>query len=91
MENDELTQIWKEVEDRVVQMANGDRSQLKRGLDIEGVLLHLEKAEANDKKKNEGSRKVKDVFNSTLACIQVIGESVANIASNVSLLTLLPP
>lgn len=82
MEED-IAQIWHEVEDRVLRMANGDRSQLNEGMDIEGVLRHLESTQASDQKASEASKRVRGVISGTLASIQTVGEVVANVASNV--------
>ncbi len=89
--DDEIAQLWKQVEERALRMANGDRSRLKGGLDIDGLLSQLQKAQEAGDKAGETSRKVKDVFNGTLACIQTIGEVVANVASYVCAYTLLNP
>ena len=64
-------------------MANKDPSKVQKGLDIEGLLLHLDKAQEADKQGSETARKVKAVFSGTLACIQTIGEVVAEVASYV--------
>lgn len=82
MEED-IAQIWNQVEDRVLRMANGDRSQLKEGLDIEGILHHLESTQASDQRASDASKKVRDVINGILSSIQTVGEVVANVSSSV--------
>jgi ethanolamine utilization microcompartment shell protein EutL len=83
--DDEITQIWKDVEARVVQMAGGDPSKVKQGLDIDAVLQQLDEAQSKDKKASEKYSTVKNIFSRTLQCIQTVGGIVANGASNVCL------
>ena len=83
--DEEITQIWKDVEARVVQMAGGDPSKIKQGLDIDGVLQHLDEAQSKDRKASEKYSTVKHVFSRTLQCIQTVGGIVADGASNVRL------
>lgn len=64
--DDEVSQIWKQVEIRVVQMAGGDSSKIKSNLDIHSVLQHLEQSQSKDKKASEKYGTVKNIFNRTL-------------------------
>ena len=66
-------------------MANKDPSKVKKGLDIDGLLMQLDRAQEADKQGSETARKVKAVVNGTLACIQTIGDVVAQVASYVRL------
>ncbi|KAF5684834.1 neutral amino acid permease [Fusarium circinatum] len=81
--DDEVSQIWKQVEIRVVQMAGGDSSKIKPNLDINSVLQHLDHSQAKDKKASEKYGTVKNIFNRTLQCIQTVGGIVADGASYV--------
>ncbi|KAF5548643.1 neutral amino acid permease [Fusarium mexicanum] len=81
--DDEVSQIWKQVETRVVQMAGGDSSKIKPNLDINSVLQHLDQSQAKDKKASEKYGTVKNIFNRTLQCIQTVGGIVADGASYV--------
>ncbi|KAL5586979.1 hypothetical protein FOVSG1_012115 [Fusarium oxysporum f. sp. vasinfectum] len=79
--DDEVSQIWKQVEIRVVQMADGDCSKIKPDLDINSVLQHLDQSQSKDKKASEKYGPVKKIFNRMLQCIQTIGGIVADGAS----------
>ncbi|CCT70647.1 uncharacterized protein FFUJ_06636 [Fusarium fujikuroi IMI 58289] len=81
--DDEVSQIWKQVEIRVVQMAGGDSSKIKPNLDINSVLQHLDQSQSRDKKASEKYGTVKNIFNRTLQCIQTVGGIVADGASYV--------
>ncbi|KAI0869430.1 hypothetical protein GGS24DRAFT_163990 [Hypoxylon argillaceum] len=81
--SDEISQVWKQVEDRVLQMAGGDRAMIKPGLSIDEVLYCLDDAQADDKKAAGKYGAVKKIFNQTLQCIQTIGGIVADGASQV--------
>ncbi|KAG4274657.1 hypothetical protein FPRO04_09021 [Fusarium proliferatum] len=81
--DDEVSQIWKQVEIRVVQMAGGDSSKIKPNLDINSVLQHLDQSQSGDKKASEKYGTVKNIFNRTLQCIQTVGGIVADGASYV--------
>ncbi|GAP82873.1 putative neutral amino acid permease protein [Rosellinia necatrix] len=79
--NDEITEIWKEVEDRILQMVGGNRAKIKQDLSIEQVLQCLDDAQAEDKRAAEKHGTLKKVFNHTLDCIAIIGGLVADSAS----------
>ncbi|KAJ8123794.1 hypothetical protein ONZ43_g335 [Nemania bipapillata] len=76
--NDEISQAWKQVEERVLQMAGGDRAKVKLGLGIDDVLQYLDNAQADDRKAAEKYGAVKKIFNRTLQCIQTVGGIVAD-------------
>lgn len=78
--DDEINRTWKEVEDRVVQMAGGDRSKIKQ-LGIDNVLQYLDQAQSSDKKAAEKYGAIRNIFNRTLQCIQTVGGIVADGAS----------
>ncbi|CAM1511878.1 Fc.00g093910.m01.CDS01 [Cosmosporella sp. VM-42] len=81
--DNEIAQTWKQVEERVIQMAGGDLSKINPGLGIESVLRHLDDAAAKDKKASEKYGTIKTIFNRTLQCIQTVGGIVADGASYV--------
>ena len=81
----EVAQIWQQVQERVLRMANKDSSILKKDLDIDSLLLYLDRAQQADQKESESSRKVRAAFNGTLTCIQTIGGVIAEVAANVRL------
>ncbi|KAL6918473.1 hypothetical protein FSST1_009968 [Fusarium sambucinum] len=81
--DEEVTRIWKDVEDRVVQMAGGDPAKIKQGLGINDVLQYLNEAQVKDKQVSEKYGTVKNIFNRTLQCIQTVGGIVADGASYV--------
>ncbi|KAF7552379.1 hypothetical protein G7Z17_g4331 [Cylindrodendrum hubeiense] len=78
--DEEINRTWKEVEDRVLQMAGGDRSKIKQ-LGIDNVLQYLDQAQSKDKKEAEKYGAVRNIFNRTLQCIQTVGGIVADGAS----------
>lgn len=80
--DEEINRTWKEVEDRVVQMAGGDRSKMKQ-LGIDNVLQYLDQAQSSDKKAAEKYGTIRNIFNRTLQCIQTVGGIVADGASYV--------
>jgi hypothetical protein len=82
-DNDEIVQTWKQVEDRVLEMAGGDRAKVKQGLSIDSVLGYLDNMQADDKKAAEKHGNIKKIFSQTLQCIQTVGGIVADAASNV--------
>lgn len=86
--DEDIARTWKQVEDRVIQMAGGDRSKLKQGLGIEKVLQYLDDAQAKEAKSSEKYGTVKNIFNRTLQCIQTVGGIVADGASYVCVLDL---
>lgn len=81
--DDEISRTWKMVEEKVLQMAGGDRSKIKQGLGIESVLIYLDDAQTKEAKASEKYSTIKNVFNRTLQCIQTVGGIVADGASYV--------
>lgn len=81
--NDEITQIWKQVEDRVLQMAEGDSTGIQQGLSIEQVLYYLDNVQDDDKKAAEKHGSLKKVMSHTLSVIETVGGIVADGASMV--------
>lgn len=81
--DEDIARTWKQVEDRVIQMAGGDRSKIKQGLGIEKVLEYLDDAQAKEVATSEKYGTVKNIFNRTLQCIQTVGGIVADGASYV--------
>ncbi|KAH6895943.1 hypothetical protein B0T10DRAFT_229685 [Thelonectria olida] len=77
----EINQAWRKVEERVIQMAGGDRSNINPDLDIDNVLQYLDRAQTTDKKAAEKYGTIRNIFNDTLQCIQTVGGIVANGAS----------
>ncbi|KAE9579599.1 hypothetical protein CGCF415_v011584 [Colletotrichum fructicola] len=80
--DDEVTQIWQEVQAMVVRMAGGDPNKIDKQLDIDGVLRHLEQVQAKDQKAAEKHAAVKDTFSKTLQVISKVGSLVADGVSN---------
>lgn len=83
--DDEVTQIWQEVQAMVIRMAGGDPNKIDKQLDIDGVLRHLEQVQAKDQKAAEKHAAVKDTFSKTLQVISKVGGLVAEGVSNVRL------
>ncbi|KAF4829526.1 hypothetical protein CGCSCA4_v014567 [Colletotrichum siamense] len=80
--DDEVTQIWQEVQAMVIRMAGGDPNKIDKQLDIDGVLRHLEQVQAKDQKAAEKHAAVKDTFSKTLQVISKVGGLVADGVSN---------
>lgn len=82
----EIRQIWDQVQARVVQLAGGRTSDVKKGLSIDDVLRTLDDAHAREAKVAEKYGQVKSVFNGVLKCIETVGGIVSSAASEVSLI-----
>lgn len=80
----EISQAWKRVELRVIQMAGGDASKIQPGLDIDAVLAQLGQAQAKDKKSVEKYATIQTIFKRTLQCIETVGGIVTTHVSAVS-------
>ncbi|KAK2761019.1 neutral amino acid permease [Colletotrichum kahawae] len=80
--DDEVTQIWQEVQAMVIRMAGGDPNKIDKQLDIDGVLRHLGQVQAKDQKAAEKHAAVKDTFSKTLQVISKVGGLVADGVSN---------
>ncbi len=81
--DDELAQAWKVVEEKVVQMAGGDRSKINKNLGIDGVLSYLDRVQESDRKMADKYSAARNIFNKTLQCISNVGGIVADGASTV--------
>lgn len=76
--DDKVSQIWKQVKFRVVQMAGGDSSRIRPNLDINSVQKHFDQSQSKDKKASEKYATVNNTFNRTLQCNQTVGGIVAD-------------
>lgn len=81
--DDEVSQIWLEVQNRVIRMAGGDPSKIDKQLDVDGVMRYLEQTQAADQKAADKHGTVKKAFNRTLNCISKVGGIIADGASYV--------
>jgi len=81
----EIDAIWRDVQDRVVQLAGGDAGRIRRDLDIAGVLRYLDQVKEKDQAKQARYAWIRDKFSKTLQCISTVGSIVADGASYVSL------
>ncbi|KAI0839945.1 hypothetical protein F5Y06DRAFT_18863 [Hypoxylon sp. FL0890] len=82
-EQKEIDAIWKEVHNKVVELAGGDPKRVQTTLDINSVLQYIDKVQQTDKKKSEKFGLFKSVVNRTLQCINTVGGIVADGASTV--------
>ncbi|KAI2472939.1 hypothetical protein F4781DRAFT_294558 [Annulohypoxylon bovei var. microspora] len=81
-EQKEIEATWKEVQNRVIELAGGDPKKVQ-ALDINSVLRYIDNVQASDKKKSEKFGAFKSVVNKTLQCINTVGGIVAEGASTV--------
>ncbi|CAH0047109.1 unnamed protein product [Clonostachys solani] len=79
----EIGQVWKQVENRVLQMAGGNELMLQKDLDIESLISSLNQTQASNKKEAEKYDQVRNVFQRTLQCIQTVGGIVTTGVSTV--------
>ncbi|XXG96062.1 hypothetical protein Hte_002339 [Hypoxylon texense] len=79
----EIDAIWREVNNKVVELAGGDPSKVQKTLDINAVLRYVDNVQASDKKKSEKFGTFKSIVNRTLQCINTVGGIVAEGASTV--------
>lgn len=82
-EKKEIDDIWRQVQDRVIQIAGGDPRKIERTMDIDGVLKYIENSKDLEKKSADKYGWVKTTFQQTLQCIQTVGGIVADGASYV--------
>ncbi|KAI5918724.1 hypothetical protein F4810DRAFT_690771 [Camillea tinctor] len=82
-EQKEVEAIWRDVQNRVIELAGGDPKNVQAGLDIDSMLKYVESIGASDQKKAEKYGWVKDAIHKTLRCINTIGGIVAENVSNV--------
>jgi len=85
-DNDEIAQVWKDTEAKVIEMAGEDRSKINKGLDIEDVLRYLDEVQNKNQKAAERYGTTKEIFRRTLQGISHVGGIVSDGASNVKAL-----
>jgi hypothetical protein len=81
--NKELSEIWAQVQVRVLELAGGDWHKIK-SLDIEGVLSQLDQSQKTDRGSSGTMKVIKNTFNRTLVLIQTVGSIAAGAASQVT-------
>ncbi|OTA62308.1 hypothetical protein K449DRAFT_395053 [Hypoxylon sp. EC38] len=79
----EIEAIWKEVHNKVIELAGGDPKRVQTTLDIDSVLQYIDNVQQSDKKKSEKFGLFKSIVSRTLQCINTVGGIVADGASNV--------
>ncbi|KAL7622040.1 hypothetical protein AAE478_007541 [Parahypoxylon ruwenzoriense] len=82
-EQKEIEAIWKEVNNKVIELAGGDPKKIQKTLDIDAVLKYIDNVQASDKKGSEKFGLFKKVVSRTLQCIKTVGGIVADAASDV--------
>lgn len=82
--NKELTEIWAQVQVRVLELAGGDWHKINLSLDIEGVLSQLDQSQKTDKASSGTMKAIKKTFNRALVLIQTVGSIAAGAASQVA-------
>ncbi|KAI1649310.1 uncharacterized protein F4817DRAFT_33587 [Daldinia loculata] len=82
-EQKEIDTIWKEVYNKVVELAGGDPRRVQGTLDINAVLKYVDDVQASSKKKSEKFGTFRNIVNRTLQCINTVGGIVADGASTV--------
>lgn len=80
----EIEAIWREVNNKVVELAGGDPNKVQKTLDINAVLKYVDNVQASEKKKSEKFGTFKSIVGRTLQCINTVGGIVAEGASTVS-------
>jgi hypothetical protein len=76
-QDDEINQIWKQVEERVLRMSGSvEGSSFKNDMSLEEVMALVKKTQAADREASESN--LLKVFNQTLNCIQTVGGVVAD-------------
>ncbi|KAK5653840.1 hypothetical protein OQA88_8000 [Cercophora sp. LCS_1] len=82
-ERKELQDIWKQVQEKVIQLTGGNAQKVNKELSIESVLALLTAAKSSDEKKADKYEKCRSAVDKTLQCVQTIGGIVATTVSNV--------
>ncbi|KAI0846413.1 hypothetical protein F5Y00DRAFT_145193 [Daldinia vernicosa] len=82
-EQKEIDAIWKDVYNKVVELAGGDPRRVQGTLDINAVLKYVDDVQASSKKKSEKFGTFKSIVSRTLQCINTVGGIVADGASTV--------
>ena len=80
--NDEIAEIWIQVQSRVRQLANGDSKKLNPNLGIDGVLSQLDRAQRS-RESSSKNPKIRATFNNALQLIQSVGGVIGGGASEV--------
>lgn len=80
--NKELSKIWAQVRERVVQLAGGDEKNIQP-LGVDGVLAQLDNAQKKSTESSEKRQGIKTAFNRTLNAISTVGGLAAGAASMV--------
>ncbi|KAH9988834.1 hypothetical protein F4779DRAFT_267706 [Xylariaceae sp. FL0662B] len=82
-EQREVEAVWKEVHNKVIELAGGDPKNVQKTLDIDGVLKYIDGVQSADKKKSEKFGLFKSIVSRTLQCIQTVGGIVTDGVSEV--------
>lgn len=83
-EQREIELIWRQLHEKVVQLASSDPEfQLEKTLDINGVLHKVDLIQQKEQKKAEKYGPFKSILNKTLQCINTIGGMVSEGVSEV--------
>ncbi|KAI1498298.1 hypothetical protein F5X99DRAFT_334647 [Biscogniauxia marginata] len=83
VEQREVEAIWRDVQNKVIELAGGDPKKLLTELNIDSVLKYIDEIQASDKKKAEKYGWFKDTVRKTLRCINTVGGIVAENVSNI--------
>ena len=81
--NEEIAEIWAQVQSRVRQLASGDSRTINPNLDIDGVLSQLDRAQQSHEASTGKHARIRATFNNALQVIQSVGEIVARGVSEV--------
>lgn len=81
--NEEIMEIWTQLQDRVAQIAIREGKPVKNGLEVDDVLETLDSSQQPDEKNPGKTEKVKKVFGHMLGLIRTVGGIVSNGASQV--------
>ncbi|OJJ36091.1 hypothetical protein ASPWEDRAFT_156490 [Aspergillus wentii DTO 134E9] len=82
-QNEEITAIWIQVEDRVRKLAYQQGKHVNPALGINDVLANLNAAQQPDKQDSETSKIIKQSFSRTLGLIKTVGGIITDGASQV--------
>ncbi|KAK8123718.1 hypothetical protein PG999_003636 [Apiospora kogelbergensis] len=79
----EIDAIWAQVQDRVLQLADRQKTTVKKNIGINDVLSYVDQIQHSEKDKSEKFGPFKTAVTNTLKCIQTIGGIVSSGASQV--------
>ncbi|KAK8006923.1 hypothetical protein PG989_000913 [Apiospora arundinis] len=79
----EIDAIWAQVQDRVLQLAARQKTQVRKNISINDVLRYVDEVQHSEKDKSEKFGWFKTAVGNTLQCIQTIGGIVSSGASQV--------